>query len=119
MTNTTKPTNGLLPITNDPNVSTTLPASAFDKVERVVDTFKPNRTKVNNNSKEGKMENCNASCVIMETRMTISANEILHKIRMLSSHPGNGITNMMMINITPSKTDKSRAFITMSSFLDL
>ena len=54
---TTKPTKGLPPITNDPNVSTTLPASASARIERVVETFKPNRNSVMTNNNEGNTEN--------------------------------------------------------------
>src|SRR5699024_1537152 len=115
ITNTTKPTNGLLPMTNEPNVSTTPPSSASDKIDLVVDTFNPSRNKVNSNKREGNMENCSASCVFIDTKITISAKEMLHKIRILNSHPGNGITSMIIIKITPNSTDKSRAFIAFDS----
>src|SRR5699024_1869442 len=108
---TTKPTSGLSPITKEPNVSTTPPASALDKMERVVDTLRPKRNKVRSNNKEGKTENCNVSSIFIETRITMSASEILHKISTLSNHPGRGMTNIIIIKITPSKTDKSLTFI--------
>ena len=38
---TTKPTRTLPPTTNVPNVSTTPPASPFDKIDLVVETFRP------------------------------------------------------------------------------
>src|SRR5699024_9849233 len=111
MAKTTKPTSGLLPITNEPNVSTTPPASALDNIDRVVDTFRPSLNNVSNKRREGNIENCSGSCVFMETRITTSASDILHNIRMLKSQPGNGITSMMMIKITPKSTDKLRSFI--------
>src|SRR5690625_1759245 len=111
MINTTNPTSGLLPITNEPNVSTTPPASAFDKIDRVVETFKPRRNNVSNNNKEGNMENCSASWVFMDTKMTRSASEILHKISTLNNHPGKGTTSIIIIKITPKSTDKSLSFI--------
>src|SRR5699024_8220898 len=86
---TTNPTKGLFPITKEPNVSTTPPASAFDKIDLVVETFKPRRNNVNNSSNEGKMENCNASCVFIDTKITSSASEILQRMSTLNSHPGN------------------------------
>src|SRR5699024_6435653 len=94
---TTKPTRGLSPITNEPNVSTTPPASALDNIDLVVETFNPRRNNVSNNNKEGKIEK--------------SAREILHKIRILNNHPGNGMINIIIIKITANKTDKSLGFI--------
>src|SRR5690625_6983251 len=88
MINTTKPTSGLSPITKLPNVSTTPPASALESMDLVVETFNPNLNNVNSNRREGKIENCKDSCVFMETKMTMSAIDILHKISMLKSHPG-------------------------------
>ena len=49
----TKPTKGFPPITKSPKVSTTFPASCSDKIERVVDTFKPKRNNVKSNNNEG------------------------------------------------------------------
>src|SRR5690625_7724899 len=94
MINTTKPTSGLSPITKLPNVSTTPPASALESMDLVVETFNPNLNNVNSNRREGKIENCKDSCVFMETKMTMSAIDILHKISMLKSHPGNGMTSI-------------------------
>src|SRR5699024_5308780 len=119
MAKTTKPTSGLLPITNEPNVSTTTPASAFDQIDRHVDTLRTNLNRVNNKRRDGNIENCNASCVFIETRMTISAKEILQSIRKLSNHPGNGMTSIMMIKITPKRTDKSRAFIALPLYVQI
>src|SRR5699024_10870813 len=103
--------NGLFPITKEPKVSTTPPASALDKIDLVVDTFNPKRNNVNSNNSEGNIENCNASCVFMETRMTSKASEILSKMSTLNNHPGSGMINMIIIRITPNNTDKSRSFI--------
>lgn|SRR5690625_3123230 len=111
MVKTTNPTRGLFPITKVPKVSTTSPASAFDKIDLVVETFKASRNNVNNNNKEGKIENCKASFVFIETKITTKAKDILIKINMLNNHPGKGITNIMMIRITPNRTDKSLAFM--------
>src|SRR5699024_8463069 len=108
---TTKPTRGLSPITNEPNVSTTPPASALDNIDLVVETFNPRRNNVSNNNKEGKIENCNGSFVFIETKMTMSVREMLHKIRMLNNHAGNGMSNIIIIKITANKTDKSLGFI--------
>src|SRR5699024_4014265 len=109
--NTTKPTSGLSPITNVPNVSTTPPASASDRMDLVVETLRPKRNNVKSNKREGKIENCNASLVFIDTKITIRASVMLHKINILNSHQGNEIINIMMINITPRRTDKSHAFI--------
>jgi hypothetical protein len=103
----TKPTSALFPVTKVPNVATTPPASAFAKIERVVDTFNPNLNKVSNNKRDGKMENCNASVVFIATKMTMRANVIFMSIKILKSTGGIGITNMTMISITPTNTDKS------------
>src|SRR5699024_12461868 len=110
MAKTTQQTSGLLLITNEPNVSTTPPASAFDKIGRVVDTLRPNLNRVNNKRRDVNIENWNASCVFIETRMTISAKEILQSIRKLSNNTGNGMTNIMKTKITPKRTDKYREF---------
>src|SRR5699024_9629933 len=109
--NTTNPTRGLFPITKDPKVSTTPPASAVAKMDLVVDTVKPRRNNVSNNNKDEQMENFNCSCIFIDNNMTINAKEILHKISTLNSHPGNGMTNIIIIKITPNKTDKSRNFM--------
>ena len=45
--NTTKPTTIFPPATNDPNVSTTPPASPSAKMARVVETLRPRRNNVN------------------------------------------------------------------------
>src|SRR5699024_10779599 len=108
---TTKPTSGLSPITNEPNVSTTPPASALDKIDLVVETFNPRRNNVSNNNKEGKIENCNGCFVFIETNITMNAREILHKICILNNHPGNGMINIIIIKITANNTDKSLCFI--------
>src|SRR5699024_11981409 len=108
---TTKPTSGLSPITNEPNVSTTPPASALEKIDHVVETFNQKRNNVSNNNKERKIENCNGSFVFIETNITMSAREILHKISILNNHPGNGMINIIIIKITANKTDKSLGFI--------
>src|SRR5690625_353664 len=108
---TTKPTRGLFPMTKEPKVSTTTPASAFDKIDRVVETFRPKRNKVNNSKREGKIENCRAFCVFIDTKMTSKAKEIFSKIRILNSQPGKGMTSIIIIRITANKTDKSLAFI--------
>src|SRR5690625_8005605 len=94
--NNTNPTRGLFPITKDPKVSTTPPASAVAKMDLVVDTFKPRRNNVSNNNKDGKMKNCNGSCIFIDTNMTINAKELLHKINKLNSHHGKGITNIII-----------------------
>ncbi len=52
-----------------------------------------------------------ASVVFIDTNITIKAREILIKMSILNSHPGNGITNITMIKITPMSTEKSLAFI--------
>ena len=111
MIKTTKPTSGLLPMTKEPNVSTTPPASAFAKIDLVVETLIPRRNNVNNSNNEGNIENCNGSCVFIDTKMTKNANEKLIKIRTLNNHPGNGIINMMMMKMTPNKTAISLNFI--------
>src|SRR5699024_8753900 len=108
---TIKPTRGLSPITNEPNVSTTPPASALEIIDVDVERFNTRRNNVSNNNKEGKIENCNRSFVFIETKMTMSAREILHKIRLLNNHPGNGMINIIIIKITANKTDKSLGFI--------
>src|SRR5699024_11820143 len=102
--NTTNPTRGLFPITKDPKVSTTPPASAVAKMDLVVDTFKPRRNNVSNNNKDGKMENCNGSCIFIDTNMTINDKEILHKINTHKNHPLIGMKNIILINITTNKT---------------
>src|SRR5699024_520903 len=109
--NTTKPTSGLFPITKEPNVSTTPPASASESIERVVETFKPKRNNVNSNNNDGKIENCNASCVFIDTKMTISASDMLHNIKTLRSQPGNGMTSIIIMRMTPKSTDRSRSFM--------
>src|SRR5690606_26996901 len=111
MIKTTNPTNGLLPMTNEPNVSTTPPASAFPTIARAAETFGPRRNNVNINNKDGKTENCNASWMYIATNTTSKANEIFNKISTLSSHPGNGMTNMMMMVMTANNTAKSFSFI--------
>src|SRR5699024_12542450 len=111
ITKTKKPTTGLFPKTKEPKVSTTPPASASDKIERVVETFKPKRNSVKSKSKERNIENSNASFVFIETKITSKAKEILVKISMLNNHPGKGMISMIIIRITPNKTDKSRNFI--------
>src|SRR5690625_2090458 len=102
MINTTNPTNGLFPITKETDVSTTPPASAFDNIDLVVETFNPRRNNVNSNNKEGNIENCKASCVFIDTKITSNAREILQRMSTLNSHPGNGTTNIIMIKITPN-----------------
>src|SRR5690625_3145232 len=109
--NTTKPTSGLFPITNEPNVSTTTPASAFDKIDRVIETLSTRRNNVKSSKSDGKIENCNACCVFIDTSMTIKASEIFINMRILSNHPGSGITSIIIIKITAKSTDKSLAFI--------
>src|SRR5699024_8914428 len=109
--NTTNPTIGLSPITKLPNVSTTPPASASDRIDLVVVTLKPRRTNVKSNKREGKIENRNGSWVFIETTITINTDDLLHKLCMLTSQPGKGMTSIMIIKITPKTTDKSRAFI--------
>src|SRR5699024_8326370 len=97
--NTTKPTSGISPITNVQNVSTTPHASASYRMDLVVETLRHKRNNVKSNKREGKIENCNASWVYIDTKITINASVMLHKINILNSHPGNGIINIMMINI--------------------
>ncbi len=43
------------------------------------------------------IENCNGSCVFIDTKMTKNANEKLIKIRTLNNHPGNGIINIIRL----------------------
>src|SRR5699024_2805487 len=104
---TTKPTRGLSPITNEPNVSTTPPASALDNIDLVVETFNTRRNNVCNNNKERQIENCNHCFVFIENKMTMCEREILQKIRMLNNHPGNRMINIIIIKITANKTDNS------------
>src|SRR5699024_12799051 len=106
MQNTTKPTREFPPITKEPNGSTTPPASGFDKIEGVVETFKPRLNNVSNNNSEGKIENCNASCVFIDTRTTISANDIFIMIKILNNQPGSGTTSITIIKITAKSTGK-------------
>src|SRR5690625_2358166 len=111
MIKTTNTTSVLSPITYEPNVSTTPPASALAKIDLVVETINPRRNNVSNNSKEGNIKNCNASWVFIDTKMTINAREILHKMSMLNNHPGKGMINITIIKITANNTDNSLAFI--------
>ena len=62
------------------------------KIARVVETFNPKRNNVNNNNKEGKIENSNASCHIHCAKNNNNANVILIIIKKLNNHDGNGIT---------------------------
>src|SRR5690625_5739518 len=107
MIKTTNTTSVLSPITYEPNVSTTPPASALAKIDLVVETFNPRRNNVSNNSKEGNIENCNASWVFIDTKMTINAREILHKMSILNNHPGNGMINITIIKINTNNNKKT------------
>ncbi|EMI13390.1 flagellar biosynthesis protein a [Bacillus stratosphericus LAMA 585] len=113
---TTRPTSILPPTTNDPNVSTTLPASPVDKIERVVEMLSPKRNSVKSKSNDGKMENCSGSCMFIVVRSTISAREILIIIKILNRTGGNGMTSIATIKITLNKTDKSLADMPVLSF---
>src|SRR6478609_11957522 len=111
---TTKPTNGLPPITKWPNVSTTPPASPVPKIERVVDTFKPNRNSVRTSSKDGNTDSSKGSFIFMETSSTSSASGMLIMIKILNNHDGNVIISMTIMTTSPTTTGSSLADINFS-----
>jgi len=111
MMNTTRPTRIFPPTTNVPKVSTTSPASPLLRIDLVVETFRPNRKSVNNNNREGNIENCNGSFIFIEVRSTRSASEIFTMINKLNNQDGNGMISMATINMTLASTDKSLADI--------
>ena len=66
-------------------------------MDRVVDTFRPRRNRVVISSKEGKMENSNASEIVMVTIRITMDREILMIIRISSKLSSKGtIRNMTM-----------------------
>src|SRR5690625_4848256 len=85
-------------------------------MDLVVETFNAKRNNVSNSNNEGNIENCSASCVFIDTKITTKARDIFTNIKILSSHPGSGMTNMTIINTTPTKIDKSLAFMIYSPY---
>ena len=67
---------------------------------RVVDTFRPNRNSVVINSKDGKMENSNASEMVMVTIRITMEMEMLAIIKISKIVSGSGIIRNMTMTTT-------------------
>ena len=86
-----------------PKEAMTLPAKPpFVKISRVEDTLSPRRNNVVMSSREGKMENCNASEMFMVMSRIIMEMEMLTMIRTSSSAGGSGMIKNSTITTTRS-----------------
>ncbi|AEH53210.1 hypothetical protein BCO26_1151 [Heyndrickxia coagulans 2-6] len=68
-------------------------------------------------SNDGKTENWSGSFIFIEIKSTINAREILHIIKKLNAHVGNGIISMVTIKMTPAITGISLKSLALIRFL--